>query len=106
MKVSSSSKEAFPRSPWGRSRIQRYGRLLAHPLGEETDPEEMLVVEKLSEEHGWVGRKGRDIPLGTRVKILPNHSCVVGNLADRYTLCDGKGEVIGAWRVAARGKVL
>lgn len=79
---------------------------LAHPLGEETAPTEMLVVEKLSEEHGWIGRKGRDIPLGTRVKILPNHACVVGNLADQYALCDSKGEVIGAWRVAARGKVL
>ena len=78
---------------------------LAHPHGEETDLEEMLIVEKLSEEHGWVGQKGRDIPLGTRVKILPNHSCVVGNLTDQYTLCDCKGEVIDIWRVAARGKV-
>lgn len=38
-------------------------------------------VEKLSEEHGFLDTAGRRVEIGTRVLILPNHSCPVVNLA-------------------------
>ncbi len=38
-------------------------------------------VEKLSEEHGFLDLAGRSLEIGTRVLILPNHSCPVVNLA-------------------------
>jgi D-serine deaminase-like pyridoxal phosphate-dependent protein len=77
---------------------------LAWPLEEEPDPESALRVQNLSEEHGWIARQGRDLPLGSKVRILPNHSCVVANLADELTISDGE-RVIDVWSVGARGKV-
>ncbi|WP_461209419.1 alanine racemase [Desulfocurvus sp. DL9XJH121] len=55
---------------------------LAYALGPDLEPMgEPLYVRRLSEEHGWIERAGRDVPVGSRVRILPNHSCVVANLA-------------------------
>jgi D-serine deaminase-like pyridoxal phosphate-dependent protein len=63
-----------------------------------------LVIEKLSEEHGFVRRDERELPLGTRLRILPNHACPVANLADSYLILSPNGET-EEWLVAARGKV-
>ncbi len=62
-------------------------------------------VARLSEEHGVVEVvAGERFFVGERVRVLPNHACVVSNLHDRvYVVRDGKIE--GEWRVAARGKV-
>ena len=38
-------------------------------------------------------------PLGSRVRVVPNHVCNAVNLADAYVLTDG-----GTWPVAARGR--
>jgi D-serine deaminase-like pyridoxal phosphate-dependent protein len=78
---------------------------LAWPLGDGPSLATALTLEKLSEEHGWVARDGRDLPLGSRVRILPNHSCVVANLAEALVICDG-ARVAERWTVGARGKVL
>jgi D-serine deaminase-like pyridoxal phosphate-dependent protein len=40
---------------------------------------------------------------GDRVRILPNHACVVSNLADELVLADGL-TVVDRIKVAARGR--
>jgi D-serine deaminase-like pyridoxal phosphate-dependent protein len=63
-----------------------------------------LSIDRLSEEHATVGVSGRT-PLepGDRVRVLPNHSCVVSNLVDSIHLVDGD-EVVEMLPVAARGR--
>ena len=41
-------------------------------------------VDKMSEEHGFVSCDKADLPVGTRLRIFPNHSCAVVALFDRY----------------------
>ncbi|MDQ6655061.1 MAG: alanine racemase, partial [Verrucomicrobiota bacterium] len=76
---------------------------LAFPLGEEKDPAAALHVVKLSEEHGFIERGSGDLPLGSKLRIVPNHACPVVNLADSLTAISGERE-IAHWRVAARAK--
>jgi D-serine deaminase-like pyridoxal phosphate-dependent protein len=65
----------------------------------------MSRLEKLSEEHGVVRvEPGETFRVGERVRVLPNHACVVSNLHDRVILVRGD-EVEGDWAVAARGRV-
>jgi D-serine deaminase-like pyridoxal phosphate-dependent protein len=62
-------------------------------------------LDRLSEEHGVVAvAKGEVFRVGERVRILPNHACVVSNLHDRVVAVRGD-EVMGRFRVAARGRV-
>jgi D-serine deaminase-like pyridoxal phosphate-dependent protein len=77
---------------------------LAFPDGPRLRMEQGLRVAKLSEEHGWVEHGGRRLPIGSRVRIVPNHSCPVANLADAFVVA-APGESPAVWRVAARGKV-
>lgn len=66
--------------------------------------DENLTIERLSEEHATLRVNGAT-PLepGDRVRVLPNHSCVVSNLVDVVQLVDGD-HVIETLPVAARGK--
>ncbi|TCT42140.1 alanine racemase [Martelella mediterranea] len=50
-----------------------------------------LIVEKLSEEHGIVGRQGTGLEIGDRLLIYPNHACVVANLAAELVLLSNDG---------------
>ena len=62
-------------------------------------------IESLSEEHGVVRvEPGETFRVGERVRVLPNHACVVSNLHDRIVLARGD-RVEGEWSVAARGRV-
>ena len=63
------------------------------------------VIERLSEEHGVIdlSRCDRKPGLGERVRIVPNHVCVVSNLHDEVVVSRA-GRVVDTWRVAARGK--
>jgi D-serine deaminase-like pyridoxal phosphate-dependent protein len=62
-------------------------------------------IEKLSEEHGVIAvREGEAFRVGERVRILPNHACVVANLHDRLIGVSG-GRVEAVLDVAARGLV-
>jgi D-serine deaminase-like pyridoxal phosphate-dependent protein len=67
--------------------------------------DETLTIERLSEEHATVRVSGAT-PLepGDRVRVLPNHSCVVSNLVDLVRLVDGD-RVIDTLPVAARGRI-
>jgi D-serine deaminase-like pyridoxal phosphate-dependent protein len=62
-------------------------------------------LQSLSEEHGVARVEGGDsFRIGDRVRILPNHACVVSNLHDRlYGVRAGRVET--EFRIAARGRV-
>jgi D-serine deaminase-like pyridoxal phosphate-dependent protein len=62
-------------------------------------------LARLSEEHGVIAvEPGDQFRVGDRVRILPNHTCVVSNLRDR--LWTVRGETVeGSFAVAARGRV-
>jgi D-serine deaminase-like pyridoxal phosphate-dependent protein len=62
-------------------------------------------IAKLSEEHGVIAvAPGESFRVGERVRILPNHSCVVANLHDRLIGVSGD-QVEAVLNVSARGRV-
>ncbi|HEX4059035.1 MAG TPA: D-TA family PLP-dependent enzyme, partial [Galbitalea sp.] len=69
-----------------------FGRLLDHPDARLTG---------LSEHHGTV--IGVDLPIGTRVRVVPNHVCTTVNLADEY-LVHSPDSALSTWPVDARGR--
>ena len=68
-------------------------------------PDEDLIMERLSEEHATVRVASGQTTLepGDRVRLIPNHSCVVSNLVDQVWVIDG--EAVTAMPVAARGRL-
>jgi D-serine deaminase-like pyridoxal phosphate-dependent protein len=50
----------------------------------------------LSQEHGKIVTS-ESRPVGTRVRIIPNHSCLTAAMYERYHVVDG-GAVVGEWR--------
>lgn len=58
------------------------------PLGE-------LVVNRVTQEHGVI-IGGRHLPLGSKVRILPNHACITAAAHDHYHVIDD-GDVIDRW---------
>jgi D-serine deaminase-like pyridoxal phosphate-dependent protein len=85
-----------------------YGAVLAGStdnLDWAREVDETLTIERLSEEHATVRVAGAT-PLqpGDRVRVLPNHSCVVSNLVDVVRLVEGDA-VIDTLPVAARGRI-
>jgi len=62
-------------------------------------------VTGLSEEHGTVTLSdGAHVKIGERVRVVPDHCCVVTNLFDRVHLIDGD-KVLETLPVAARGRM-
>jgi D-serine deaminase-like pyridoxal phosphate-dependent protein len=67
--------------------------------------DQTLVIERLSEEHATVRVRGRTaLEPGDRVRVLPNHACVVANMVDDVLLVEGE-RVIDKLPVAARGRI-
>jgi D-serine deaminase-like pyridoxal phosphate-dependent protein len=65
-----------------------------------------LRLEDLSEEHGHILLgEGRELSVGHRLRIIPNHVCTCVNLHDRMFVVDGE-EVVDSWRIECRGKVV
>lgn len=60
-----------------------------------------LRLRDLSQEHGQVyGRNAADIvefPVGARLRIIPNHSCLAAACHDTYVVVR-RGEVVAEWR--------
>lgn len=74
-------------------------------LGADGQPDEGLTIERLSEEHAVVRVTGDTrLRIGDRVTIVPNHACVVANLANEYVVADGE-HVLETSNVDARGRV-
>jgi D-serine deaminase-like pyridoxal phosphate-dependent protein len=80
-----------------------YGTVLQGIDGEQ-QPDDTLVVERLSEEHAnvRVTSGSHQLEPGDLVRIIPNHSCVVSNMVDAAWLVDGAA-VIERLEVSARG---
>jgi D-serine deaminase-like pyridoxal phosphate-dependent protein len=70
----------------------------------EQQPDDTLIVERLSEEHAnvRVTTGAHHLEPGDLVRIVPNHSCVVSNMVDAAWLVDGSA-VIERLDVSARG---
>jgi D-serine deaminase-like pyridoxal phosphate-dependent protein len=75
-----------------------FGVVLAAESGDRLP----VVLRSLSQEHGVLGAgPGGEgalsaLRLGSRVRIVPNHSCLAAALFDRYDVARGH-EVVGAW---------
>lgn len=63
-------------------------------------------IPRLDEEHGYITLAAQDAApgVGARLRIVPNHVCVVSNLVDKVALCRGD-RLLGLVRVDARGLV-
>jgi D-serine deaminase-like pyridoxal phosphate-dependent protein len=62
-----------------------------------------LVIGRLFEEHAVVEpAEPSTIPVGARLRVIPNHACASANLHERMLITDA-GEVVDEWRIAARG---
>jgi len=86
------SKDAGIADPDG---VTHFGRLVTLE-GEELG----LRVTGLSQEHGWVpvadpARLDR-LPVGARVRVLANHSCLTAAQFPHYEVCDGS-RVVDRW---------
>lgn len=86
----------------GIDKVPGYGAILN---ADGTAIDEGLIIERLSEEHATVRVIGATrLEPGSRVFVLPNHSCVVSNLVDEIVLVDGD-QVLERLPVAARGRI-
>ena len=77
--------------------MEGFGRLVEYPDA---------ALTGLSEEHGVVDLSACATrpAIGERVRVVPNHACVVSNLFDTVTLVSG-GAAVETVPVAARGRV-
>lgn len=77
--------------------LQGHGLILGH--GD-------VAVAGLSEEHGHLeSAQAHRLTVGERLRIVPNHACVVSNMVDRVELIRGE-ETVRSEPVAARGTIL
>lgn len=95
----------------GRAVVDAGSKVLSSdPLRPRADGHGLVLGTKsrlvrLSEEHGVIAVEAGDVfRVGDRVRILPNHACVVSNLRDRLWVTRGEA-VEGSFAVAARGQV-
>jgi D-serine deaminase-like pyridoxal phosphate-dependent protein len=62
-----------------------------------------LIVTQVNQEHGVVtlrpGSKAAmpDLPVGTRLRILPNHACATGAQFDAYRVLQAGGNSLATW---------
>ena len=74
-----------------------HGHIIDHPH---------LTISQLSEEHACiVSDAPTGLSIGQKVRIIPNHACVVSNMVDEVVFTEGC-KVVKSQSVVARGKVL
>lgn len=61
-----------------------------------------LRVAEVHQEHGFVRSAAgappfETLPIGSRVRVLPNHSCLTCAMYDGYQVVEGGEEVTGSW---------
>lgn len=67
-------------------------------------PEKDVTISKLSEEHGVIETDSK-FEIGEKVRIIPNHACVVVNMFDEmHGIRNGQVEKV--FRIEGRGKML
>jgi D-serine deaminase-like pyridoxal phosphate-dependent protein len=75
-------------------RTRGFGMVLGHPE---------LFVARLYEEHAIMhSEEPIDIPVGERLRVVPNHACTCANLHDRMLVVEN-GSVTDIWSIDARG---
>lgn len=75
--------------------LEGFGEVVGHP---------QVTITGLNEEHGILATAGAPLGVGDRLRVLPNHACVVSNLFDEVYFTSGQN-VVGRMQVAARGRV-
>jgi len=89
----------------GISTAAGFGAVLRGDGSSPRQIDETLTIERLSEEHATVRVAGSTrLEPGDRVRVVPNHSCVVSNLVDAVRLVEGD-VVVDPIPVAARGRI-
>jgi D-serine deaminase-like pyridoxal phosphate-dependent protein len=59
------------------------------------------IVRKAYQEHGVVELDPAhpvDLPIGAKLRIAPNHTCMTAAAHDRYFVVDGEQDVVAIWR--------
>jgi D-serine deaminase-like pyridoxal phosphate-dependent protein len=62
-----------------------------------------LIVSEANQEHGIVSRRGGGpldasrFPVGTRLRILPNHACATAAQHDAYHVVRGTSGILAQW---------
>jgi D-serine deaminase-like pyridoxal phosphate-dependent protein len=90
--------KALGREPMRGAEADGFGALRDHPD---------IVVKSMSEEHGILdlSRSSWRPRVGDRVRVVPNHVCIVVHLADVvYGVRGDDDAVVSSWPVAARGR--
>ncbi len=81
-----------------------YGQILVD--ADVMQPLQEAIINSLSEEHGWVKMPGEtSLNVLDRVRVVPNHACVVVNTQKQLWLVDGD-EVLQALPVDAQSLVV
>ncbi len=77
-----------------------YGRV-CRP--EDALPLDGMNIHDVHQEHGLLGGPAAPPvdfaahPPGSRLRVLPNHSCMTGAMYDRYYVTDGGREIVAEW---------
>jgi D-serine deaminase-like pyridoxal phosphate-dependent protein len=61
-----------------------------------------VTVSSTNQEHGILTANTGEMdfgrfPVGSRVKILPNHACATAAAYERYYVTEGSDEIVGTW---------
>ena len=58
------------------------------------------IVRKAYQEHGVIELDPAhpiDLPIGAKLRIAPNHTCMTAAAHDRYFVVDGDQDVVAIW---------
>ena len=64
---------------------------------------ENLFVNGANQEHGIITTQNgksfdfNQFPIGTKLRILPNHACMTAAAYDKYHVIDGNDKIIARW---------
>ncbi len=87
------------RSTAAQAEDQGYGRLAGLVDGRPLDA---LKVVAVNQEHGIVAAQNGPVPfdalpIGARVRVLPNHACMTAAAHDRYHVVAGDDSIVAIW---------
>jgi D-serine deaminase-like pyridoxal phosphate-dependent protein len=87
--------------------IRRSGPYGAYGLirkGDGADPWPGLAIADVSQEHGKIVSTDGGVafpfdalPIGSRVRAIPNHACLTAAAHDRYFVVDGTDRIVAEW---------
>ena len=75
---------------------------LVHDIANK-DTGDRCIVDRLCQEQGWLGAADSGpfdtdaYPVGRRLRILPNHSCITAAAYDKYYVVDGDIDIVAEW---------